>query len=96
MISVLQKCGKNSQEGRRMGKSCLMILLRFEEISLRCGNMGSHHFAEFGLHFSDMCGIKVPTFESKWHVLVQHQAKLIYRVWSIIPPLLTARKCVPS
>ena len=39
MGTLLEKCGKNCHEGQRICKSCLMILTRFEEISLHCVDM---------------------------------------------------------
>ena len=39
MGTIMGKCGKSRQEEQRICKSCLMILLRFEEISLHCRNM---------------------------------------------------------
>jgi len=40
VATILGKCGRNWQEGQIIFKSCLMILLRFEEMSLHCENIG--------------------------------------------------------
>ena len=39
MGTILEKCGKSCQEEQRICKSCLIILLHFNEISLHCRNM---------------------------------------------------------
>ena len=39
----LGKCSKSCQGEQRICKSCLMTLLRFEEISVHCGNMDISH-----------------------------------------------------
>ena len=61
MGTSLGKFGKNCQEEPRICSSCLMISLRFEEISLYCRNVDIFHqfFGIMGSIFSDMsenCG----------------------------------------
>ena len=72
MGTILGKCGKKCQDEERVCKSCLMISLRFEEISLHSRNMDI--FTKFcrtmGSTFLEMGGIMGHKFESKWHVPV--------------------------
>ena len=52
-------------------QSCLMLLLRFEEISLNCGSMGMVFIVfalEISLHFVRCDGIMGPKFEPKRRV----------------------------
>ena len=72
MGTILGKCGKNCQEEQRKCKSCLMISLRFEEVSLHCRNMDIFHQISgiLGSNFSYMGGIMGYKFEPKWHVPV--------------------------
>ena len=71
--AFLGKCGKNCQEEKRICKTCFIISLGFEEISLQCRNtdMFFINFAELWVaFFSDMDGIIGHKFEPKWHVPV--------------------------
>ena len=54
---LVEKCDKNCQEGQRICKSCLMILLGFDEISLHCENLGIVFiiFAELWVAFFHFC-----------------------------------------
>ena len=70
MGTILGKSRKNCQEEQRICKSCLMINLVFEEISLHYRNMEIFHqfYGILGSNFSDMDGIMGHKFEPKWHV----------------------------
>ena len=73
MGTILRKCGIDCQEEQRICKSCLMISLRFEEISLHRRNMNIFHqfCGIIGSVFSGMGGIMGHKFEPKWHVPVK-------------------------
>ena len=72
MGTIVGKCDRNCQEEQRICQTCLMISLRFEEMSLHyrntdifyqfCGIMGSI--------YSLMDGIMGLKFEPKCHVLI--------------------------
>ena len=71
MGTILGKCGKNCQEEQKICKSCLMISLRFEEVSLHCRNMDMMGFCGMmGSNFSDVGRIMHHKFEPDSHVPV--------------------------
>ena len=72
MGAILGKCGKNCQEEQRICRSCLMLSLRFEEISLHCRNMDIFHqiCRIMCSIFSDMGGTMGHKLEPEWHVLM--------------------------
>ena len=56
--TTLGKCGKHCEEEQRICKSCFMILLRFEEISLHCKNIDIAfiNFAQLWVAFCQIWG----------------------------------------
>ena len=67
-----ENVAKNCQEEQRICKSCLMISLRFEEVSLHRRNMDIFHqiCRIMGSNFSDMGGNMDHNLEPKWHIPV--------------------------